>query len=264
MTFDTSLEPGRGSSPYPGERPFDSSDQDFFFGRDAECAEVKALWLANPVVVLHGSAGCGKTSLLQAGLTPALCGEGDMLPIGHVSLGSPFPEAALSNHNPYTLSVLSAWSPAESRTRLSRLSLTGFLESHALSSAWSASKPLMFAVIDQLEEVFLDTRGSQHRDDFFKELSEALKRVPRLRILLSIRTEWLAELAKYRELLDIPDRAYVLLPILQRAAAIEAVALPMEKAGYKFAPGTAEGLVDNLCTTALASTVYSQGGFYGS
>ena len=66
------LGPAEGSSPYPGERPFGASDQDFFFGRDAERAEVKALWLANSIVVLHGSSGSGKTSLLQAG-SPQPC-----------------------------------------------------------------------------------------------------------------------------------------------------------------------------------------------
>ena len=253
MTFDTSQDPGRGSNPYPGERPFDYSDQDFFFGRDAECAELKARWIANPVVVLHGSAGCGKTSLLRAGLTPALRREGDMLPIGHASLGSPFPEAALSNHNSYTLSVLSAWSPAESRTKLSRLSLTSFLGGRALTSSWSASKPLMFAAIDQLEEVFLDAQGSQQRDEFFRDLAEALRVIPQLRIALSIRNEYLSELTKYGALLNISDRAYVSLSILGRPSAVEAVRFPIEKAGYEFAPGAAEDLVDDLCTTPFAT-----------
>ena len=254
--FDIDLSLSRRIGPYPGERPFDASDQDYFYGRDAECAELKAHWLEHPVMVLHGSSGCGKTSLLQAGLAPALCGEGDVLPIGHVALGSLFPQAVLPDHNPYTLAVLSAWSPAESLTRLSRLSLADFLESQALSSVWSASKPMMFAAIDQFEEVFIDTRSSQDRDDFFKELSEALQRVPRLRLLLSIRTEYLSELVKYRDLLDIPDQTYTLLPILQRAAAIEAVALPMQKAGYKFAPGVAEELVDELYTMPPPSVTH--------
>jgi tetratricopeptide (TPR) repeat protein len=254
MTFDTGLDSGsEGSSPYPGERPFNSADQDFFWGREAERAEVKTLWLANSVVVLHGAAGCGKTSLLQAGLTPALRGEGDILPVAHASLGSPFPEAALSDHNPYTLSILSSWSPAESRTKLSRLSLTGFFSARVLTHAWPARKPLMFAAIDQLEEVFRDGRRSQHRDEFFKDLSEALRIVPQLRIVLSIRNEYLSSLAQYRELLEISDQAYMSLSILQKSAAIEAVTLPMEKVGYEFAPGVAEELVDDLFTTSLAA-----------
>ena len=142
MKFDTKLEPSGRDSPYPGPHPFDTSDQDFFFGRDAERDALKALWLENHVVVLHGSAGCGKTSLLRAGLTPALRVEGDLLPVGRTTLGSSFPEAALPDHNPYTLAVLSAWSPAESLTRLSRLTLTDFLGKQALVSAWAAGQAL--------------------------------------------------------------------------------------------------------------------------
>jgi len=112
---------------------------------------------------------------------------------------------------------------------------------------------LIFAAIDQLEEVFFDARGSRHRDEFFKDLSEALRMVPQLRIVLSIRDEYLSGLSKYEELLEISDQAYVSLSILQRPAAIAAVALPMEKVGYEFAPGVAEELVDYLCMTPLAT-----------
>ena len=45
MKFDTKLEPSGRDSPYPGPHPFDTSDQDFFFGRDAERDALKALWL---------------------------------------------------------------------------------------------------------------------------------------------------------------------------------------------------------------------------
>ena len=79
--------------------------------------------------------------------------------------------------------------------------------------------------------------------------------VPRLRIMLSIRNEYLSELAKYGELLGISDRAYISLSILQHAAAIEAVALPMERAGYKFSSGLAEGLIDDLYAKPLNTLI---------
>jgi tetratricopeptide (TPR) repeat protein len=253
MTFDIDLDPAGRAGPYPGAHPFDASDQDFFFGRDAERVELEALWRANPVVVLHGAAGCGKTSLLRAGLTPTLRAAGDVLPTGHTVLESPFPEAALPDHNPYTLAVLSAWSPGESQSNLSRLSLAGFLAERALASAWPASKPLIFAVIDQLEELFADARGSKHRDEFFKDLSDALRMIPRLRVVLSIRNEYLSDLAGYTQLLNIPGRAYLPISILPRDAAFDAVVLPMEKSGYEFAPEMADELINDLCTASMGT-----------
>ena len=99
--------------------------------------------------------------------------------------------------------------------------------------------------------MFIDSRGSQHRDDFFEDLAEALRALPQLRVILSIRNEYLAQLAKYSELFAAPDQAYVALSILKRDAATEAVMRPIEKVGFKFAPGVAEELVDHLCTMPL-------------
>ena len=65
---------------------------------------------------------------------------------------------------------------------------------------------MIFAIIDQLEEVFFDARESKYRDEFFRDLAEALRTVSRLRIMLSIRTEYLPELARYMKLLRFPIR----------------------------------------------------------
>ena len=243
-----------GREPYVGRRAFDVRDQDIFFGRQRERGELQALWAENSLVVLHGPAGSGKTSLIQAGLAPALWKSADVPLVGCVSLGSSFPEAVLPDHNPYTLAVLSSWSPAESRTSLSQLSFTDFFRDRALTSGWSGTPAPIFAAIDQLEEIFTDARGTRYRDEFFDDLASAIQAVPRLRVLLAIRSELLAKLARYNELLAIRDQAYFPLPALNRDAAIEAVRRPTEMLGYPFAPGVAEALVDDLRTTQLAAT----------
>src|ERR1039458_6067703 len=92
----------RGCEPYVGRRAFDVRDQRLFFGRDSESGDLRALWEEGSLVVLHGPVGSGKPSLLRAGVIPALPESADVLPIGCVSLGSPFPEAVLPEHNPLT------------------------------------------------------------------------------------------------------------------------------------------------------------------
>ncbi len=58
-------------SPYPGLRPFKSEEARIFFGRGAEIRELYNLCQQDkPVILLHGQAGVGKTSLVQAGLIP--------------------------------------------------------------------------------------------------------------------------------------------------------------------------------------------------
>jgi hypothetical protein len=67
-------------NPWPGLRAFTENDQEFFFGRERETAELLELVQRSPVVVLYGQSGLGKTSLLQAGLFPGLK-PFDFLPI---------------------------------------------------------------------------------------------------------------------------------------------------------------------------------------
>ncbi len=71
----------RGDSPFCGLEPFDEAHAAVFFGRDDAVAALQqrlaAQWRRRwPMVVLLGPSGSGKTSLVQAGLLPALRGEG--------------------------------------------------------------------------------------------------------------------------------------------------------------------------------------------
>ena len=57
---------------YPGIQSFDADRQHLFFGRERETKEVFRLAVLQPIVVLFGKSGTGKTSLIQAGVTPLL------------------------------------------------------------------------------------------------------------------------------------------------------------------------------------------------
>src|ERR1035441_8251181 len=58
--------------PYVGLRPFWESDYPFFFGRDREIRVVSSNLQAQPLTVLYGPSGVGKSSVLQAGVLPHL------------------------------------------------------------------------------------------------------------------------------------------------------------------------------------------------
>ena len=75
---------------YPGVRPFEAADRALFFGRDRDIADLYELVRAEPLVVLFGKSGYGKSSLLNAGMLPLFSstperrsGEGDDQPEQH-------------------------------------------------------------------------------------------------------------------------------------------------------------------------------------
>lgn len=59
-------------SRYPGLRPFDAEEQQYFFGRQEEIEAVCRLLDIDSLTILHGSSGMGKSSLINAGILPAL------------------------------------------------------------------------------------------------------------------------------------------------------------------------------------------------
>jgi hypothetical protein len=59
-------------SPYVGLRPFREEDSAFFFGRERDTRIVSDNLLEEPLTVLYGPSGVGKSSVLQAGVIPYL------------------------------------------------------------------------------------------------------------------------------------------------------------------------------------------------
>lgn len=113
--------------PYPGMAPFKDSDRDDYFGRNAELTECLARLRLYPFLALIGSSGSGKSSLLAAGLVPALR------------------DAALSAGE-----TLTVWTIRPGTTPASSL--------HEVVSATPAdSKQLL--IVDQFEELFSVSRA---------------------------------------------------------------------------------------------------------
>jgi hypothetical protein len=67
-------------NPWPGLASYEESAHDFFSGRAEEADDLQRRIVSDPVTVLFGKSGLGKTSLLKAGVFPRLREKG-LLPI---------------------------------------------------------------------------------------------------------------------------------------------------------------------------------------
>src|SRR4030088_1998739 len=59
-------------SPFPGLRPFKSHEDAIFFGRHAQVSDMLQRLEMCRLLTVVGASGCGKSSLVRAGLLPAL------------------------------------------------------------------------------------------------------------------------------------------------------------------------------------------------
>ncbi len=187
-------------------------DAEIFFGRGREIRDLYDRVTAEdgePIILLYGQSGVGKSSLLAAGLLPRL--EGSHL-IRYVRR-----EQGLG-----LLGTLAA-------------ALDGVSEQD-LATAWhemeaQSGKPLL-AVLDQVEEVF--TRPNMQQPDELANFLDALAQLfgdganrPRGRLILGFRKEWLAEVNKRLEERRLTRRrSEVFLERLGRAGIGEVVAGP--------------------------------------
>src|SRR5213078_2853055 len=69
---DRRRQPPRDVCPFKGLAPFEEADAEFFFGRERLVDELAGRLHETPFLALVGASGSGKSSLLRAGLLPAL------------------------------------------------------------------------------------------------------------------------------------------------------------------------------------------------
>ena len=155
--------------PYPGMAPFRREDARRFFGREDEIRELRQRLDEQSLILLMGPSGSGKSSLLSAGLIPALpteldflsrCGQGPnrSTPCGQPSPRSPAPTST---------------SPAGSTPP----TLTG--------------KHLLL-IVDQLEELFVQT-AKKDQAAFIDAISR-LHRCPGWTVILALRADFYPDL----------------------------------------------------------------------
>jgi hypothetical protein len=238
-------------TPYVGPKPFEAHEQNLFFGRDWEAAELVALVIAHPVVLLYAQSGAGKSSLLNAKVLPTLeTDEGcEVLPVARVRGDIPANIQETQLKNRYVFNTLMSWLEIGDLTpaQLGDLSIARFL-GQLLRTGDEQGYPLLrVLVFDQLEELFtFYPERWPEREQFFQQVGEALAADSFLRVLFVIREDYLAQIDAYAHHLPEQLRSRFRLQRLTAEAALAAVEGPLKNTTRSFAPGVAQELVNEL------------------
>jgi len=168
-------------NPWPGLDPFDESDRDYFYGRAAESGELLRLVRREPLTVVFGRSGLGKTSLLKAGLFPLLRGE-DCLPV-YVRLDHAEAAPALREQIFRGLQTACAADRVQAAQPAAEESLWSFFHRRDAEFWSERNRPVTPVIVfDQFEEIFTlgqETEASRSRSAaFLAELGDLVENRP--------------------------------------------------------------------------------------
>jgi len=218
--------------PYKGLLEYHLSDTAIFFGRDKDIREVLQRLQRDPLTTLHSESGAGKTSLLQAGVSPRLIEDGH-LPV-YVRPHNIAPTLAVKK----VLLPDLTFSP-----ELTGTSLRGFL--HHVCDVLGATTTL-YIFLDQFEEFF--TRLDEpERMVFVNELAECTEDSHlKVKWLLSLRGEYFSNLSAFQSRIRHPFENEYHLNRLTREQAVDVIAQPAELRGVRFEDGLIDTILDEL------------------
>jgi energy-coupling factor transporter ATP-binding protein EcfA2 len=255
--------------PYPGLRPFEAEDQPLFFGREAQIGAMLRQLEDHKFCAVVGSSGSGKSSLVRAGLLPAVR-EGFLLEDKNWLILMIKP-----GHQPYlrlASELSAAMGPPDSASdprkqntaagenpilAMLRKTDCGFLD--ALNRLRVSNKTMV--VVDQFEEFFAfrreNTRAEEvaSRDEsaafvnmLLRSCSDASARVW---VVLTMRSDFIGDCEAFLGLPEVISQSQFLVPRLDRRQMEDAIKLPGEVTGAAFKPFTfEEGLVNRIINDA--------------
>lgn len=259
--------PTPGEAPFKGLEYFDQGDADLFFGREELTAKLVArLRESRFLSVIIGASGSGKSSLVRAGLVPALR---NLASAGHGTNGGNGSRVIVITPTAHPLEALATalTRDTESVTATATLmddlakdprSLYLFLRRGmadrrlqiadsdsptAISHSPSAIRYTLL-VVDQFEELFTLCRDELEREQFIDNLLYAISESAShpvtsssLTLVLTLRADFYAHLAQYPELRDAVAKQQEYIGPMTTEELRRAIQEPARRGHWEFEPG---------------------------
>jgi WD40 repeat protein/DNA-binding SARP family transcriptional activator len=209
--------------PFKGLAAFESSDAEFFCGRDRVISELVARLAEWPLVGILGPSGIGKSSLLRAGVLPAL--RAGALP------GSAGWRQVLLRPGGH---------PCEELERA-----LGEDIGQAVAGVDHGAR--IVVAVDQLEELFTVCESEAERCEFLERLvSAASDHERRVVLLCTLRADFYGRISAYPEFADLLSRSHALVGPLDRDELKETIERPAARAGLEVERPLVEALVEEV------------------
>ncbi len=195
------------NAPYPGMSAFNEADAGRFFGREQEIRQYVDFLYENRCLVIIGASGCGKSSLVYAGIVPAL------------------QNSQLFGQDRWRIIKLRPNSPA--------FQCWNAVDMLSLQAPAQAAPARLLLIVDQFEELFSlepdanNTTVNQQVQSFLQQLAQLFKQAS-VYLIITIRDDYFPQLADCQTWLPL-DHYLKRLGALSRAGLVVAIRKPAEE-----------------------------------
>jgi WD40 repeat protein len=247
-------------NPFPGLRPFEPDETHLFFGREGQSDELLRILSRNRFVAVVGTSGSGKSSLVRAGMLPALqrgflAGAGTSWRIAIMRPGAS-PIESLARALNESIPVEAGGIDRQARevlidTTLRENSL-GLVEAAKIGNVDRQDNILV--LVDQFEEIFrikIEGAGAHSGSDeattFVRLLLESVGRseVP-IYVAITMRSDFLGDCSRFLDLPEMLNRAQYLIPRMNREQRRDAIEGPIAVGGAMITPRLVQRLLNDV------------------
>jgi WD40 repeat protein/tRNA A-37 threonylcarbamoyl transferase component Bud32 len=216
-----------GLCPFKGLASFEPVDAEYFFGRERLVAELVARLVGTGFLGIVGPSGSGKSSVLRAGLLPALAGG--VLP------GSGGWRRLLLRPGERPLD------------ELRRVLVTGAEDPLVGALDVLPANGRLLLAVDQLEELFTACRSDAERAAFADALVRAAADPEgRAVVVVALRADFYGRFAAYPGLAELLGANHVLVGPMQASQLRRVVELPAGRVGLRVESELVDALVDDV------------------
>lgn len=210
-------------APYRGLARYEPGDRNLFFGREQVIGRLTGLLAAHRVVLLAGASGSGKSSLLRAGLIPALRDlENPEVPCAAIRIITPGPRPTTTHRQAFT--------PAPTSSGANRPTASAGTRPPGSGTAAAGSQDTI-VVVDQFEEIFTLCQDTDERTRFIDLLLATRAPDSGLRVVIGVRADFYAHCTEHPGLVEVLREAHLALGPMTPAELRQAVIGPARAAG---------------------------------
>jgi len=234
------------TNPYVGLRPYDTDESLLFFGRNDQTMELLQRLHQHHFVAVVGSSGCGKSSLLRAGLVPALkagylVNDSDLWSIAIMKPG----QSPLYNLAESMLLQLNSDTDQATISKLEQEIIEEGADALLRKIIQEKKEQSLnfFLLVDQFEELFRfameqnDVGRKDEAIDFVSIILElSQQKLISFYVVITMRSDFIGDCARFYGLPEAMNQSQYLVPRLNRVQLKSVIESPARLYGGKLNP----------------------------